>query len=41
VWWRVWVVDVEVCVDALAGLLAKLMHAFAARRGFSSNRGAQ
>jgi hypothetical protein len=39
--WRVWVVDVEVGIDALTGLLAQLAHAFAARRGFSSNGGAQ
>jgi hypothetical protein len=36
-WWRVWVVDIEVGVDALAGLLSQLVHAFAARRGFFGN----
>jgi hypothetical protein len=39
--WSVWVVDIEVGVDALAGLLAQLAHVFAARRGFSGNGGAQ
>jgi hypothetical protein len=35
-WGRAWVVDVEVGVDALAGLLAQLARAFAARGGFPS-----
>jgi hypothetical protein len=38
---RVWVVDVEVDVDALAGLLAKLARAFAARGGFSGDGGSK
>jgi hypothetical protein len=32
-------VDIEVGIDALAGLLAQLTRAFAARRGFSSDGG--
>jgi hypothetical protein len=39
--WCVRVVDVEVGVDALSGLLARLTHAFAACGDFSSNGGAQ
>jgi hypothetical protein len=38
---RVWVVDIEVGIDAFANLLAQLAHTFTARRGFSSNGGAQ
>jgi hypothetical protein len=38
--WRVWVVDVAVGVDALAGLLAQLARVFATRGGFSRNGGA-
>jgi hypothetical protein len=38
---RVWIVDVEVGVDAIAGLPAQLMRAFAARGGFSSDRGTE
>jgi hypothetical protein len=40
-WGRVWVVDVEVEVDALAGLLAKLTRAFATPRGFSGDGGSK
>jgi hypothetical protein len=36
-----WVVDVEVGVDALTGLLAQLTRAFAARGGFSGDGGAK
>jgi hypothetical protein len=36
---RVRIVDVEVCVDAIAGLPAQLACAFAARRDFSRDRG--
>ncbi len=36
----VWIVDVEVDVDAIAGLLAQLTRAFAARGGFSRDGGA-
>jgi hypothetical protein len=35
--WRVWVIDIEVGIDALASLSAQLAHAFTARRGFSGN----
>jgi hypothetical protein len=35
------VVDVEVDVDALEGLLAQLARAFAARKGFSSDGGSK
>jgi hypothetical protein len=35
------VVDVEVSVDAVAGLYAQLPRALAARRGFSRHRGAE
>jgi hypothetical protein len=35
--WRVWVINIEVGVDALAGLLAQVVHAFATCRGFSGN----
>jgi hypothetical protein len=38
---RVWIVDVEVGVDAIAGLPAQLARAFATRGGFSCNRGAK
>jgi hypothetical protein len=38
---RVRVVDVEVGVDALAGLPAKLTHAFTAHGGLSSDGGAK
>jgi hypothetical protein len=38
---RVWVVDVEIGVDAVAGLYAQLPHALAARRGFPRHRGAE
>jgi hypothetical protein len=38
---RVWVVDVEVDVDALACLLAQLARAFAARGGFPGDGGAK
>jgi hypothetical protein len=34
-----WVVDVEVDVDALAGLLAQLARTFAARGGFPDDGG--
>jgi hypothetical protein len=34
---RVWVIDVEVGVDAVAGLFAQLPRAFAARGGFPSH----
>jgi hypothetical protein len=34
-----WVVDIEVGVDALAGLLAQLTRAFAVRGGFPSDGG--
>jgi hypothetical protein len=40
-WGRARVVNVEVGVDALAGLLAQLARAFAARGGFSSDGGAK
>jgi hypothetical protein len=40
-WGRARVVNVEVGVDALAGLLAQLTRAFAARGGFSSDGGAK
>jgi hypothetical protein len=40
-WGRAWIVDVEVGVDALAGLLAQLTRAFAARRGFAGDGGAK
>jgi hypothetical protein len=40
-WGRARVVDVEVGVDALAGLLAQLTRAFAARGGFSGDGGAK
>jgi hypothetical protein len=36
---RVRVVDVEVSVDTLTGLLAQFERTFAARRGFSSDGG--
>jgi hypothetical protein len=39
--WHVWVVDVEVGVDALAGLFAQLTHTFAVRGGFPSDGGVQ
>jgi hypothetical protein len=35
----VWVVDIEVGVDAIAGLSAQLAHAFAARGGFPGDGG--
>jgi hypothetical protein len=38
---RVWVVDVEVDVDALAGLLAHLACAFAARGGLPGDGGSK
>jgi hypothetical protein len=38
---RVWVVGVEVGVDAVAGLYAQLPRAFAARRGLPGHRGAE
>jgi hypothetical protein len=38
-WGRARVVDVEVSVDALAGMLVQLTRAFAARGGFSSDGG--
>jgi hypothetical protein len=38
---RIRIVDVEVGVDAIAGLSAQLTHAFAARRGFPRDRGAK
>jgi hypothetical protein len=40
-WCSVWVVNIEVGVDALTGLHAQLEHAFAARRVFSDDRGTQ
>jgi hypothetical protein len=36
---RAWIVNFEVGVDALAGLLAQLVRAFATRRGFPSDGG--
>jgi hypothetical protein len=38
---RVWVIDVEVGIDALAGLLAQLTRAFAARGGFPGDGGSK
>jgi hypothetical protein len=38
---RVRIVDAEVGVDEIAGLLAQLTRAFAARRGFSRDGGAE
>jgi hypothetical protein len=38
---RVWVVDIEIGVDAVAGLYAQLPHALAARRGFPRHGGAE
>jgi hypothetical protein len=38
---RVWVVDVEVGIDAVAGLYAQLPRAFAARRGLPGHRGVE
>jgi hypothetical protein len=38
---RVRIVDIEVGVDAIAGLPAQLTRAFAAREGFSRDRGAK
>jgi hypothetical protein len=38
---RVWVVDVEIGVDAVAGLYAQLPRALAARRGFPCHRGTE
>jgi hypothetical protein len=38
---RAWVVDVEVGVDALAGLLAQLARTLAARGGFPGDGGAK
>jgi hypothetical protein len=38
---RAWVVDIEVGVDVLAGLLAQLAHAFAARGCFPGDGGAK
>jgi hypothetical protein len=38
---RIWVVDVEIGVNAVAGLYAQLKRAFAARRGFPCHRGAE
>jgi hypothetical protein len=40
-WGHTQVVDVEVGVDALAGLLAQLTRVFAARGGFSGDGGAK
>jgi hypothetical protein len=40
-WRHVWVVDVEICVDAVAGLYTQLPRALAARRGFPRHRGAE
>jgi hypothetical protein len=38
---RVWVVDIEVGVNALPGLLAQLAHTFAACGGLSSDGGVE
>jgi hypothetical protein len=38
---RVWVVNVEISVDAVAGLYAQLTRAFAARGGLPRHRGAE
>jgi hypothetical protein len=38
---RVWIVNVEVGVDALTGLSAQLTHALAASEDFPSNGGSQ
>jgi hypothetical protein len=38
---RAWIVNVEVGVDAVAGLLAQLTRAFATRGGFSRDGGAK
>jgi hypothetical protein len=38
---RVWIVDVEVGVDAVAGLSAQFTRAFAARGGFPRDGGAK
>jgi hypothetical protein len=38
---RVWVLDVEVGVDAIAGLYAQLPRAFSARGGFPRHGGAE
>jgi hypothetical protein len=38
---RIWVVDVEISVNAVAGLYAQLTRAYAARRGFPRHRGAE
>jgi hypothetical protein len=35
----IWVVDVEIGVDAVAGMYAQLTRTFAARRGFPCHRG--
>jgi hypothetical protein len=40
-WGRIWVVNVEVGVDAIAGLSAQLTRAFAVRGGFSRDGGAK
>jgi hypothetical protein len=37
----IWVVDVEIGVNVVAGLYAQLTRAFAARRGFPRHRGAE
>jgi hypothetical protein len=38
---RAWIVDVEVGVDAVAGLLAQLTRVFAAHGGFSRDGGTE
>jgi hypothetical protein len=38
---RIWVVDVEIGVNAVAGLYAQLTRAFAARGSFPRHRGAE
>jgi hypothetical protein len=38
---RIWVVNVEINVNAVAGLYAQLTRAYAARRGFPRHRGAE
>jgi hypothetical protein len=40
-WGRIWVVDVEVGVDAVTGLPAQFTRAFAARGGFPRDGGAK
>jgi hypothetical protein len=40
-WGHVWIIDVEVSVDAIAGLPAQLTRTFAACGGFPRDRGAE